>query len=431
MGEGYIDDVIIAPVSKTHLPFCQKVAKEAGQDFDIQSFMIPDTFSGMEYMPTIPFLREAQKAGKTFDPTRVLEGKKVFLIKTSGPYQDPEKMVARVGFTASAFKQYGAERVTVIATDLDNGRAERGPAEDRKVSGYMNKVMPMAQMWKSCGVDKVISLHPHSPEIEKIFEKVFGCPNAFVGINPVYMYADYLAKHSGLRSSGALENGGENLIFLSFDRGIRTFMDNLADVMDMPNARRVRFNKARGVPNRPDMVEIDLCEDYPEGVLEGKCVVSWDDILDTGSGLGKIYRWIEENYSGHKLGKPAGYYFGFTHPVLSGQAFPQVQMRICNEMPKMREIIFTNSRPYIDDHLDFYGLKAVATILRVAKLFAHVIKAELGTASEIEEAHRILFENNMLQGNVYDVKRSSSYASKVGSGLPPGFVESLKLKENN
>jgi len=429
MNDSFLKGKIIATISQTDLSHSQRIATEAGQRFDITSIVAPTKFSGGEFNPTHVLLKDLRRRGYQFDPAHAYAGLTVYIIKTAGPFKEPEEMVSRVGKTAYSFKyEYGAEKIVVVATDLDNGRAERGPNEDETQIGYMNAVKQMAHTWKANGVDQVITMHVHNPKIMDIFQEEFGNPEyeALINVSPVYLYADYLMRFSRLYMDGKLDDGGKDVVFLALDKGSYPMVKELSDIMALPNSRLVRFKKARAVPNDANRLHVELEEPYEAGILEDKDIVTLDDIIDTGGTRIKVNQWIEQDYEQKHLGKPRAYHDIFTHAVLAGQSFMDTQRRISQEMPKLREIIMSNTRPYIDDHVDYHKFKTMTTIIRTAKTYGDIIKSGLLNSASIHERHKDLYKQGMLRKNIYDIKRSSSFDSSIES-VPEGFIRQLRV----
>jgi phosphoribosylpyrophosphate synthetase len=292
----------------------------------------------------------------------------------------------------------------------------------------MNAVRQMAHTWKANGVDQVITMHVHNPKIMDIFQEEFGNPDfeALVNVSPVFLYADYLMRFSRLSKDGKLEDGGRDVVFLALDKGSYPMVKELSDIMALPNSRIVRFKKARAVPNDANRLHVELEEPYEEGILEDKDIITLDDIIDTGGTRIKVNQWIEQDYEQKRLGKPRAYHDIFTHAVLAGQSFMDTQRRISQEMPKLREIIMSNTRPYIDDHVDYHRFKTMTTIIRTAKTYGDIIKSGLLNAAAIHERHRDLYKQGMLHKNIYDIKRSSSFDSSIES-VPEGFIRQLRV----
>jgi len=356
-----LDNIVIATVSKTHDEFSQKIAEFAGQTIDITDTVEPSRFSGGEFRPRY----------------RVdLHEKELALIASEGPWQVPIEMLARTCLMAySAKKHHGAKKVTAVMTELPFDRQDKDPNKYEKVKQDAFTAEWMAKILHASGVDRILTMHMHSLDLYDIFEREYKKPGRDViyDISPHFILAYYLMRQSSLDIS----NGGEKVCFISPDQNARRFVKNLMNLMPLPNAVFVDFEKARDAPNNPDAVVIKI-QNLDElkrinFTFEGKYPVFTDDKLDTGGTLIKTHNWIHEKYPefAHGLGLPAGMYYYFTHPVLKGKSFFEIQEKLVKELPAI-EYITTNTRPYIGTEQG-YRFKERCTVLRFAALFADAI----------------------------------------------------------
>ena len=135
---------------------------------------------------------------------------------------------------------------------------------------------------------------------------------------------------------------------------------------------KVTMKKARKVPNKPDAVVIDIEDKFNFDKLDGKTVIVPDDIVDTGGTQLRACGWINIVHPelNHFLGKPKDVIIYATHAVFAGEMHDDVQETLIKTGAK--EIILTNSRPYITHHT-IYEFRKYVSIIRTARLFANAI----------------------------------------------------------
>ncbi|MBI4441066.1 ribose-phosphate diphosphokinase [Candidatus Woesearchaeota archaeon] len=369
---------VIATVSSTHSEFVQHVADYAGQDGDIMNIMTPRKFSSKEFCPHF-----------NVD----VSGRKVYLIATQGPYQNPQEMAMRILLAGNAAKENGAKHVTAVLTDHPYGRQDRGPQEDEKMKGQPHSIKAMARAFCGAGIDRILTMHMHSKRIKDVYAEVYGRPGEDVlyNISPECIVADYLRHRSSMR---VVENG-QNLVFIGVDKGSIPFVTNLMRQMDVPDAGLLVFKKTRAMPNKENAVCIETDYSWNVTTLEGKTIIIADDIIDTGGTIRNICGYITRR-------KPGDLYLYFTHAVCAGESYRDKQHDLLKTGAK--EIICANTRPYISDpDKQDYDFKAIATVLCTEKMFAHAIR----TCCEVNKAPE---EVDVAPAErLYDIKRSERH----------------------
>ncbi len=414
--------LVLAAISSTHIDTATKIAERClgVQDINLShQFMDPRKFSGGEFCPRF---------------TTDISGKSVYVLLLPSPYKTPEELVQRACVAAVAAKENNAAKVVLISTDLPHARQDRGPSEDKTIEGEPTTLRWNARQFQAAGIDKVITMHEHSPRIagyfaleyglippEKISERARTLPPAqyqvpqdvdmndlevqaagravFQSIPPHAFLADYL-RHSSSLSSKLGE--GEGIVLKAMDEGNKKFIDGLYEALFLPAVSRVYCKKKRSAKNDPNLVGVEIVgvsDNFDS--LEGKLEVYADDGLDTGGTMLKAVEWSNQGNkcpaTGKKYGKPRDRIVYFTHAWLGGEAHQIIQERLYKNLPT-REFIMTNTRPFIDNS-QYYRFKNKSTVLRFAGLWADAILAnEMGHGlmnryagfSSEEEQHQFL-----------------------------------------
>jgi len=450
-----INNVVIAPISTTHIELATKIAERVlgVRDLDLTYYsMDPRRFTVGEFCPKFIF-----KAGQE----ETLRGKSVYIIVNPGPYKDQEGLVKRAEMVAEAARIHGARKIVLLATDLPHARQDRGPDEDPKAVGELNTVRLHARTFEVAGIEQIITTHPHSPRLAALYALEYGLTpksllpenmqnarprdlrvpehfdandsemqklglSVFKGINPYSILADYMLFHSWLAKTEEgqqfLKNDGAKLALKALDKGNRPGRDFLYDALFLPNAVKVNCDKARKAKNDPHKVEVPIVwvsDNFT--TLDGMCEVLADDGADTCGTLIKSSRWSDEGNicatTGEPYGSPSERFVYFTHAWLGGESYQSVQAKLVKDL-SAREFVTTNSRPYISDG-QYYRFKAKSTVLRLAGLWADAILAnEMGhdittryTGFESkEQQHEFL-------GRLYAIKRHSRHFMESGTGL--------------
>ncbi len=347
-----LEDIVIVALSRTHRKYAQKIAECANQVGNIINKMNPRRFSAGEYCPKFH-----------------TKGKHVYLIGTQGPFQSPQEFPTRAAFAADAAKRQGAQCVTLVAPDLPFSRQDRGPEEDPKMEGESFTAEVQAKIFRDGGIDRILSMHPHSQKIYRIYENVYQKPGKEVvyGITPAFILAHYLKS----TKSSLKEKSEKDLVFVAVDKGSEEFVRSVRDWMNMCDAEQLIFEKVRKIKNKADAVEVEVSNRTTVHSLEGKSVLVPDDIWDTCGTIRSICNWINIAHPelAHTLGKPREICLYATHPVFGPQ-----HLATQRELAKVnaKEYICTNSRPYIVDEQDD-EFEEYSTVLCVEKLFADAI----------------------------------------------------------
>ncbi len=340
-------DGIIATISRTHKDMAQKIAECAGQLEDLTNIMKTEPFSGGEYCP------------KFIVP---VQNKKVYLIATQGPFQNPQDITTRIALASSAAKENGASHVTAIITDLPFSRQDRGPNEDPRMAGQPHSTKVQARIFAANGVDRIVTMHLHSKKnIYNAYEEVYQRPakDVVYDITPDFIAADYLLNHSSL----TINDCGKELLFICVDAGSVPFVTDVMKLTDTPKAGLLVFSKKRKTPNKKDEISIETVFSHNDTSVKGKKVIILEDIIDTGGTIATICDWLNNK-------KPSEIYLYFTHAIFAGQAYLSKQIDLLKTGAK--EIVCTNTRPYIAELHD-YEFKKLTTVLLMEQIFGDAI----------------------------------------------------------
>jgi len=336
--------------------------------------MMPKIMSGGEFNPKFIFEGQAKN----------LKEKTVYLISTEGPFQNPQDRAMRNCITIRAAKENGAEKVILVALDLSYSRQDRSVDEDPKMLGEANTAKLYAELLKTAGVDEVITIHLHNKRVTKYHNDLSeNNKKRIFNIQPTSLYAHYLLTKSSL----IIKNKGENIVFISPDAGAKAFVEKVREQMFLPNSSILLLNKLRKEPNHPDKVIIDNPELIGTETLDGKIGIIFDDIIDTGGTFLKTTNWLF-NDTNHDLGKLEGLFANFTHSVMGGKSYQDVQKKI-SENKHITEIVLIATRPFIINKRETQ-FKKNSTVIEIPMFIADVIKRH-NTGENIEESY--IFKN--------------------------------------
>jgi ribose-phosphate pyrophosphokinase len=401
--EEIINKIVVVPIIYES-EFAQKFIEHLGKNVNSEDYFDPQVFSGGEFCPRF------KTDNKTTDGP-ILKEKSVYIIAPPSTRLAPEAWAFRIMLTADAAKRAGAENVVLAAMDLPYSRQDRGPKEDPKFKGQPFSAQVLANGLKTSGIDKIITMHKHSNRIAKIYEEVYGMPyeKIFFELDAAPIIAHYLTKDSSL----VIANRGENVVFVGPDKGSLEFLKRVREYMDIENSSFISCKKTRGKPNDPSAVHIsvDFKSDNYAG-LEGKSLILLDDLGDTCGTIVQAYYDLMNN---NDQGKPKEMYIYFTHPVMAGNNFYQAQKRL--ERLKAKEIIVTNSHPFIEDRRTV-AFKQNSSVLRCAAYFASAAVNCVEAGRSPEDIFSVECPSDLEKFNsLYEIKRSTLHFLNSGKSI--------------
>lgn len=396
------DDLMIVS-NWTDASFALDTAHHLGQAHGVSDLISLKTFANSEFCPR--FLSDAD------DLTRIgahLRGKRVYLISTSSPQHTRVELAMRNLLIASAAKENGAERVVLVEPDLFFSAQDRGPhstdhpqmtgpEECKKFDGQPASAQLYANMLKRAGVDQVVALHNHKPEVLKgIYDDVFGGGrHAFFNLDIAYLVAHYVLQVAHPDRRGA------KVGFVAPDHGAEGFARSVQRYTGLPDAETVVFDKQRlGQRN----VEMRLPENAHR--LKGRDVFILDDMVRSGSTIAKALSLLHE----HRETRPRRIYFYCTHTYISPEA------RANLHAPALTEFATTNTLPNVLNRDDQGRLRQKIVVLKIEAFLADAILHCLEGGEAPDERYRP--DRVRLAGEYYRLDYSSRNALR-GDGATP------------
>jgi ribose-phosphate pyrophosphokinase len=237
-----------------------------------------------------------------------------------------------------AAKRASAHYITAVIPYFGMARQDR---KDKPRVSIGSKVA--ADMLKSAGVSRVMTMDLHAPQIQGFFE----------------IPVDHL---------------DPSVIFIPYIRNLNMDKDAMIASPDMGSSARARiYAKALGC----DMVIVDkerrraneIASMTLIGDVSGKHVVMVDDIIDTGNTLAKAAQLIKDKGA---LSVRAM----CTHPVLSGKAYETIENSVLDEL-------------VVCDTIPLKKESSKIKVLTVADLFANAIRnvTEFASISSLFTIH--------------------------------------------
>ena len=294
----------------------------------------------------------------------------------------PGEMKTRAEFSAVVAKEMKSKKVVLVAPNLYFSRADKGQfditnhmPEDKKNSfkGKVNLAKAQARAFKINGIDQVVTMHVHSPEVIKSYQDVFEREDALISISPAPLYVHYLQNYSVID----MKENGKNLVLIGPDAGSASFVEEVYTYLQQigyNNTSKIIFEKTRKKPNDPNKVILSnpSFSDNFNG-LEGTTIVALDDMDDTGGTKAALYNTLLNDgveICG-SLEKPANVSNYATHAIFAGIDYEAAMERIANVNPI--EVIYANTHPAIEKNMIF-DLRKVTSVIRTANYFGEVIR---------------------------------------------------------
>ena len=232
-----------------------------------------------------------------------VRGSDVFVIQsTCDPVNDN---LMEMLIMVDSCKRASASRITVVMPYFGYARQDRKAKSRDPISAKL-----VANLITSAGADRVLTMDLHAAQIQGFFDipvdNLLGTP----------LFADYYHKEFG----GVVDD----VMVVSPDVGSVARARAFAMKMGMNLAI---IDKRREEANRSEVMNII-------GSVEGKRVVLFDDLVDTGGSLCEAAKAVVE------LGGAKDVYACASHGVLSGNAIERIEKSL------LKEVVFTDTVPY-------------------------------------------------------------------------------------
>lgn len=342
--------------------FALDTAHHVGQEPQVSDVISLKTFANTEFCPR--FISDAS------DLERIgshLEGKRVYLISTSSPQHTRSELAMRNLLIASAAKENGAARVVLVEPDLFFSAQDRGPHSTdhpqmtgpesyKKFDGQPASARLYAQMLRGAGVDQVVAVHNHKPDVlSGIYDEVFGANGGrppFLNLDIAYLVAHYIlqvARPQGL---------GENVGLVAPDQGAEEFVRSVRRFTGLRDAEVVVLEKQRhGQRN----VEMTLPANAHR--LKDREVFILDDMVRTGGTIATAASLLHENEDT----RPRRIYFYCTHTYISPEARENLHAGA------LTEFATTNTLPNVLNRDDQGRLRQKIVVLKIEAFLADAI----------------------------------------------------------
>ena len=357
--------IIVSNVSDAS--FALGVGYAHSQQVDISDIIALKTFINNEFCPR--FLQD-HVTEETLGLG--LKGKSVYIVSTHSAYHSRDELAMRNYLIASAAKENGAEFVALVEPDLFYSAQDRGPrtldhpqvtdfSSREKFVGQPCSAEVYSRLLKTSGVDSVMTVHNHKPEVmSKIYEKVNSGGNPrgispFLNLDISPLIANYILRSGLVR----LWNYGEHVGFVAPDDGAADFVSRVRDFSGLHNSVIVTFSKTR---HGQRDVTVDLTDDIE--LLKGRDVFILDDMVRTGGTIAANIGAISES----SRCRPEKIFFYSTHATISPEARENLNS------PHLNQFITSNTIPNVLNRDDQGRLRKKIVVLKIEKWIANAIR---------------------------------------------------------
>ena len=361
--------------------FVEDIAHHLNQHEDYLDIISLKTFLNTEFCPR--FIIDEEVTDKVGSK---LEGRDVMIVSTSFSTFTRDELAMRTFLIARAAKDNGAERVTLLEPDLFYSAQDRGPRPEhgitdferdesdyKKFDGQPFSARLYAELLKLSGVDEVITVHIHSPSVERIFMDRFS--GKFHNLIPADVFASYL------RDSDIVNIN--RLVLCAPDKGAHAFVRAVQDELGGAEIPLISLQKLRRGEREVD-ITVDPGSEAGLGDVSGKDVVIVDDMVRTGTTIIECCNLL-------KRYAPRRILFLVTHFYSSREGRNNLNNSV------MDEIVTTSSIPSILNR-DLQGrLRHKMVILRVSRWIASYIMHMIDPAQQ--GLHGPLYKEDMSSKN--------------------------------
>lgn len=388
--------IIVSNVSDAS--FALGVGYAHSQKIDISDIIALKTFINNEFCP-----RFLQDHVTEENLGHGLKGKSVYIVSTHSAYHSRDELAMRNYLIASAAKENGANFVALVEPDLFYSAQDRGPrtmdhpqvsdfASREKFVGQPCSAEIYAQLLRTSGVDSVMTVHNHKPDVmRKIYERVNSGGNSrgipsFLNLDIAPLIANYILRSGLVR----LWNYGEHVGFVAPDDGAAEFVARVRELSGLHNSVIVTFKKTRYGQRE---VTVDLSDDVE--LLKGRDIFILDDMVRTGGTIAANISAIAES----SRCRPANIFFYSTHATISPEARENLNS------PYLNQFITSNTIPSVLNRDDQGRLRKKIVVLKIEKWIANAIRHCLKEALLPEDIYGI---NSVTQSDeLYEVDLST------------------------
>lgn len=253
-----------------------------------------------------------------------LRGKKVFLVQpTCNPVNEN---IMELLILIDAFRRASASSINVIIPYFGYSRQDKKSTGREPISAKL-----VTNLLSNAGVDRIVSVDLHVPQIQAFFDKPFDHLTAFTTIT------NYLKKKDLI-----------NPVIVSPDAGRAKIAEKYASYLGYP---MIIMHKTREGIGGKDVSLSGIIGDPKD-----KTPIIIDDIMAGGSTVKQALSLLDN-------GCREEIYFAISHPILIGKAIERLSH------PAIKEVIVTNSVPVREKQ----KLLPKMTILSLSNLLSDVI----------------------------------------------------------
>lgn len=251
-----------------------------------------------------------------------VRGQDVYILQTGSLNVNEDIM--ELFIIIDSLKRASANSINVVIPHYPYARQDKKSAPREPISARL-----IADLLQTAGIDRIVTMDLHADQIQGYFN----VPVDHLTSMPLFV--KYFK-----------EKNIDDLIVVAPDTGRAKTAKKLADKI---GADLAILHKTRPEHNVADIMHV-------VGDVNGKTVVLFDDMVDTGGSVTQGLKALKEH------GANPDVYLATTHPVFSGPAIQRMQDA------GFKEVIVTNTIP-LGEEKHFPGLK----ILSTAPLLSEVI----------------------------------------------------------
>lgn len=251
-----------------------------------------------------------------------VRGQDVYILQTGSLNVNEDIM--ELFIIIDSLKRASAHSINVVIPHYPYARQDKKSAPREPISARL-----IADLLQTAGIDRIVTMDLHADQIQGYFN----VPVDHLTSMPLFV--KYFK-----------EKNIDDLIVVAPDTGRAKTAKKLADKI---GADLAILHKTRPEHNVADIMHV-------VGDVNGKTVVLFDDMVDTGGSVTQGLKALKEQ------GANPDVYLATTHPVFSGPAIQRMQDA------GFKEVIVTNTIP-LGEEKQFPGLKVLST----APLLSEVI----------------------------------------------------------